>query len=86
METLAAELSAFVPGEMERRGVPGVAVALVREGRVAWAAGFGIADPVFGAWLDEGANVNHRFEIVGGVMEAEGAERLTRFFRERREG
>ena len=52
---------------------------------------FGASDPKVGAcarfraWLDEGANVNHRFDIVGGVLEAACAERLTRFFRERRE-
>ena len=36
LEAVVAELEAFIPAYMEQEGVPGVAVALVRDGDVVW--------------------------------------------------
>lgn len=46
---LQTQLTALIPAEMEMRGVPGVAVAVVHEGEFTWAAGFGAADTASGA-------------------------------------
>lgn len=42
---VAERLSAFVEHEMEDKGIPGLAVALVDDQEVVWARGFGFADP-----------------------------------------
>jgi tRNA(adenine34) deaminase len=52
---------------------------------------YGAADPKAGAVqsvfrLLSDARLNHRAEIVTGILEAECREMLTRFFRERRNG
>ena len=44
LEDVIADLDAFVPAYMEAQGVPGVAIALVREGRVAWTGEYGLAN------------------------------------------
>jgi CubicO group peptidase (beta-lactamase class C family) len=44
LETVVADLEAFVPAYMEREGVPGVAIALVRDGRVAWSGEYGVTN------------------------------------------
>jgi CubicO group peptidase (beta-lactamase class C family) len=41
---LARALDGVVPAAIRRHGVPGAAVAVVRDGRVAWARGYGVAD------------------------------------------
>src|SRR5579884_642357 len=41
-------LDQHVPALLARHGVPGVAIALVRNGAVAWAAGYGLADAASG--------------------------------------
>lgn len=50
VSAIAEDLDGFVPRALAARPeVPGLAVALVRDGRVAWAAGFGVADRATGA-------------------------------------
>ena len=44
LEQVIADLEAFVPSYMAQEGVPGVAIALVRDGGVAWTQGFGVAN------------------------------------------
>lgn len=46
---IAADLEEFIPGFMDQEGVPGVAVALIRDNEVAWAAGFCVANTITGA-------------------------------------
>jgi CubicO group peptidase (beta-lactamase class C family) len=41
---LAAELDAFVPAGLARAGVPGVSLAVVRDGEILFAAGYGVSD------------------------------------------
>jgi CubicO group peptidase (beta-lactamase class C family)/D-alanyl-D-alanine dipeptidase len=45
---VAERLTAFVEHEMEDKGIPGLAVALVDDQRVVWARGFGLADSASG--------------------------------------
>jgi CubicO group peptidase (beta-lactamase class C family) len=43
-----ADLEAFIPAYMEQQGVPGVAIALVRDGRVVWTEEFGVTNVLTG--------------------------------------
>jgi len=52
---------------------------------------YGAKDPKFGGCgsifeIPTERKLNHRIEVVGGVMETESAAMIRRFFRERREG
>jgi CubicO group peptidase (beta-lactamase class C family) len=44
LEAVVADLETFVPAYMEREGVPGVAIVLVRDGRVAWSGEYGVTN------------------------------------------
>jgi CubicO group peptidase (beta-lactamase class C family) len=44
LEAVVADLEAFIPAYMEEQGVPGVAIALVRDGRVVWEKEFGVTN------------------------------------------
>jgi CubicO group peptidase (beta-lactamase class C family) len=44
LETVIADLEAFVPAYMAQESLPGVAIALIRDGRTAWVRGFGLAN------------------------------------------
>jgi CubicO group peptidase (beta-lactamase class C family) len=48
LEAVVADLETFIPTYMEREGVPGVAIALVRDGRVAWTGEFGVTNVLTG--------------------------------------
>jgi CubicO group peptidase (beta-lactamase class C family) len=48
LEAVVADLDAFVPAYMEREGVPGVAIALVRDGRVVWSGEYGVTNRLTG--------------------------------------
>ncbi len=48
LEPVAADLEAFIPAYMEQEGVPGVAIALVRDGRVVWTKEFGVTNVLAG--------------------------------------
>lgn len=43
-EAFVARLDAELPGMMERLGVPGLSVALMEDGALAWSKGYGLAD------------------------------------------
>jgi CubicO group peptidase (beta-lactamase class C family) len=43
VEKVVADLRDFVPPIMARDRIPGMAIALIRDGRIAWSGGFGIA-------------------------------------------
>jgi CubicO group peptidase (beta-lactamase class C family) len=44
LEAVLADLEAFIPAHMEQQGVPGAAIALVRDGRVVWTEEFGVTN------------------------------------------
>jgi CubicO group peptidase (beta-lactamase class C family) len=48
LEAVVADLQAFIPAYMEEEGVPGVAIALVRDGRVVWTGEFGVTNLLTG--------------------------------------
>ena len=48
LEAVVTDLEGYVPERLEASGVPGLAIALVREGRVVWAAGFGVTNRITG--------------------------------------
>ena len=48
LEAVVADLEAFVPVYMEQEGVPGVTIALVRDGRVVWTGEFGVTNVLTG--------------------------------------
>jgi CubicO group peptidase (beta-lactamase class C family) len=48
LDAVVADLEAFVPAYMEQQGVPGVSIALVRDGRVVWTKGFGVTNLLTG--------------------------------------
>lgn len=45
-ETVISDLTRFVPVYLADHNIPGAAVALVRDGRVAWSKGFGVANSI----------------------------------------
>jgi len=45
---IVADLEEFVPTHMDQEGIPGLAIALIREGEVVWADGFGVANTLTG--------------------------------------
>lgn len=47
-EPLVADLEAYIPLQLEFLGVPGLAIALIRHGEIAWEAGFGQANTLTG--------------------------------------
>ncbi len=44
LSTVIADLDAFIPEGMARSGVPGLSIALVWDGQVAWEGGYGVMD------------------------------------------
>ena len=44
VETIVAELESYVPEYMREQNIPGVAIALIRDGEVVWTKGFGVAN------------------------------------------
>ena len=48
LETVVADLEEFIPALLDSSGVPGLAIALVRDGQVAWAKGFGVSNRITG--------------------------------------
>jgi CubicO group peptidase (beta-lactamase class C family) len=44
LQTVVADLEAFIPAYMDQQGVPGVAIALIRDGHVAWTKEFGVTN------------------------------------------
>ena len=48
LETVVARLETVIPEAMQRKGVPGVSVALIGDGQLLWAKGYGLADVAAG--------------------------------------
>jgi CubicO group peptidase (beta-lactamase class C family) len=58
-----SQLERDVPGLMKRTGVPGLAIAVIREGKTTWLHGFGMKDvktaaPVTGETVFEAASLS----------------------------
>jgi CubicO group peptidase (beta-lactamase class C family) len=47
-DPVIADLETYIPGQLEFADVPGLAIALIREGEIAWEAGFGVANTITG--------------------------------------
>ncbi len=52
-EQVIADLRRYIRDDMSRRGVPGLAIALVREGAIIWSEGFGVANSLSGRPVTE---------------------------------
>ncbi len=48
VETVVADLEAYLPGRMREAGVPGLAIVLIRGKQLAWSRGFGLANTITG--------------------------------------
>ena len=44
VEAIVADLERFIPEYMREQEIPGVAIALIRDGKVVWTEGFGVAN------------------------------------------
>jgi len=44
LEEVVADLESFIPAYMHQEDIPGVSVALIRNGEVVWTEGFGVAN------------------------------------------
>ena len=44
VEAIVADLESFIPDYMREEDIPGVAIALIRDGEVVWTEGFGVAN------------------------------------------
>jgi len=44
LDSVIADLKEYIPARMEREGVPGLSIALIRDNRLAWAEGFGVTN------------------------------------------
>jgi len=71
---IVADLEKFIPSHMDQQGIPGVAVALIRDGKVVWADGFGVTNTITG----EPVTVDTVFEVasISKVVTAYTALRL----------
>lgn len=48
IDDIVADLEEFIPAHMDQEGVPGLAIALIRDGEMVWADGFGVANTLAG--------------------------------------
>jgi CubicO group peptidase (beta-lactamase class C family) len=71
---IVADLKEFILTHMDQEGVPGVAVALIHEGEVVWADGFGVANSI----AAEAVTADTVFEVasISKVVTAYTALRL----------
>jgi CubicO group peptidase (beta-lactamase class C family) len=46
VDAVVADLQAYIPQRMHEVGVPGLSIALIRDGQIAWTAGFGVANTI----------------------------------------
>ena len=60
LENVVTNLVSYVPQWMDERGVPGVSIALVRDGEVAWTRGFGVTNTL----TDEPVTPDTVFEVA----------------------
>lgn len=73
-EDIIADLEEYIPTLMDQEGIPGVAVALIRDGEVVWADGFGVVNIITG----EPVTADTVFEVasISKVVTAYTALRL----------
>jgi CubicO group peptidase (beta-lactamase class C family) len=74
VDSIAADLAQFVPEYVFARRTPGAAIALIRDGEIAWTRGYGLAN----AWTKRRVTPETLFEIAsnGKVVTAYIALRL----------
>jgi len=48
IDSLIADLKSYIPNRMREAGVPGLAIALIREGKIIWQEGFGVTNTITG--------------------------------------
>ena len=46
VEAVVADLQTYIPQRLHEAGVPGLSIALIRDGQIAWAEGFGLANTI----------------------------------------
>jgi CubicO group peptidase (beta-lactamase class C family) len=46
VDTVVADLQRYIPERMRQEGVPGLSIALIRDGKVVWTEGFGLANTI----------------------------------------
>ncbi|MEN8193767.1 MAG: hypothetical protein ABFS12_13175 [Bacteroidota bacterium] len=47
VDSVIVDLKIFIPNYMNNENIPGVQIALIKEGEIAWSEGFGVANPKF---------------------------------------
>ena len=62
---IVADLQEFIPAQMDHQGVPGLAIALIRQGQVVWAEGFGVTYIITG----EPVTADTVFEVASNSKE-----------------
>lgn len=45
-DSISADLESFIPDYMQEQNIPGVAIALIRDGEIVWSEGFGVANVI----------------------------------------
>jgi CubicO group peptidase (beta-lactamase class C family) len=48
VDAIVADLESFIPRYLREENVPGLSIALIQDGRMAWAEGFGVANTITG--------------------------------------
>jgi CubicO group peptidase (beta-lactamase class C family) len=48
LDAVVTDLESFIPGYMRDQNTPGVAIALIHDGAIAWTGGFGVANAITG--------------------------------------
>lgn len=60
VDTIITDLRVFIPNYMNTENIPGVQIALIREGELAWTEGFGVTNTITG----EPVTSNTLFEVA----------------------
>ena len=46
VDTIIADLKIFIPNYMNNENIPGIQIALIKEGKIAWTEGFGVTNTI----------------------------------------
>ena len=60
VDVVVADLKSYIPVRMDEEDIPGLAIALIRDGKVAWTAGFGVANRI----TRRGVDAQSLFEVA----------------------
>jgi len=60
VESVIADLQAYIPGRMEQADVPGLAVALIQDNQMVWTEGFGVVN----RFTQQPVSANTVFEVA----------------------